>query len=76
MILSLGCNYVIVSLLLQDSAEQLSPISEGVQTFKEYLGQSFSTILQIRNCPVKAVTLCVTSDAELEKCLKMRVCVC
>lgn len=59
-------------LLFSDVAEQLSSIGEGVQTFKEYLGRSLESILEIRRCPIKAVTLCVTSDQEMEKCHKMR----
>ncbi len=31
------------------------------------------SILGIRACPVEKITLCVTSDAELTKCIKMRV---
>lgn len=27
----------------------------------------------VRNCPVAKMTLCVTSDAEKNKCVKMRV---
>lgn len=27
----------------------------------------------IRSCPVNRMTLCVTSDVELDKCVKMKV---
>lgn len=31
--------------------------------------------MEIRECPVGRMTLCVTSDAEMDKCVKMRVCI-
>jgi len=61
---------------LQDVAITLFPLTEAQQTYTAYLGNSLSTILGVRQCPVNKMTLCVTSDAELEKCVKMRVCTC
>lgn len=29
--------------------------------------------MHIRQCPVNKMTLCITSDPELEKCIKMKV---
>lgn len=62
--------------ILQDVAVTLSPLSESQQTYAGYLGNSLSTILGVRHCPVNKMTLCVTSDPELEKCVRMRVCTC
>lgn len=60
------------NLLFQDVAISLFPLSEAQQTYTGYLGNSLNTILGVRHCPVNKMTLCVTSDAELEKCVKMR----
>lgn len=30
-------------------------------------------VLGVRYCPVTRMTLCVTSDPEMEKCVKMKV---
>lgn len=46
---------------------------ESQQTFAEFLGPTLKFIIRIRDCPVGGMTLCVTSDAEMEKCVKMRV---
>lgn len=62
-----------LNLMFQDAARNLVPIKEDDQSFIKYLGQSMKQILDIRHCPVGRMTLCVTSDAELEKCVKMRV---
>lgn len=62
-----------LNLMFQDSARNLVPIKEEDQSFAGYLGQSLGLILGIRQCPVGRMTLCVTSEAELEKCVKMRV---
>jgi hypothetical protein len=37
------------------------------------LGEHEKIIYDIRQCPVGKMTLCVTSDAEYEKCIKMKV---
>lgn len=62
-----------LNLLVQDSATNLVPIKENDQSFAGYLGQSLAQIFEVRQCPVNRMTLCVTSDPEHEKCVKMRV---
>lgn len=62
-----------LNLLLQDAARNLLAIKEEDQSFGGYLGQAISPILDIRQCPVNRMTLCVTSEPEMEKCIKMRV---
>lgn len=49
-------------------------------SYKDYLGRSFGgqfttpneAIEGIRQCPVGQMTLCVTSEAEMRKCVRMR----
>lgn len=60
-------------ILSQDSTFGLKEIQESDQTFKSFLGEHEKIIYDIRQCPVNRMTLCVTSDAEYEKCVKMRV---
>lgn len=62
-----------LNLMFQDSSRGLMPIREVDQSFSGYLQKSLDKILEIRYCPVKRMTICVTSDAEMEKCVKMRV---
>lgn len=62
-----------LNLLFQDAARNLVPIKEDDQSFGGYLGSSLQQILEVRQCPVGRMTLCVTSDAEMDKCIKMRV---
>lgn len=62
-----------LNLMFQDAARNLIPIKEVDQSFGGYLGHSLGQILEVRQCPVGRMTLCVTSDPELEKCVKMRV---
>ncbi|XP_075238326.1 transferrin 2 [Lycorma delicatula] len=61
------------NLLFQDSAEEIVLLDESKQTYSRFLGNSLNIILSVRRCPVNRMTLCVTSDPELEKCVKMRV---
>uniref|UniRef100_U5EEQ2 Putative transferrin 2 n=1 Tax=Corethrella appendiculata TaxID=1370023 RepID=U5EEQ2_9DIPT len=62
-----------LNLMFQDTARAFIPIREEDQTYSGYLGpQSVEIILGVRSCPVSRMILCVTSDAELEKCVKMR----
>ncbi|XP_063233370.1 transferrin 2 isoform X4 [Bacillus rossius redtenbacheri] len=61
------------NLLVQDVATGLLSLDEGRQTFSGYLGASLDLILDVRRCPVGRMTLCVTSDPEMEKCIKMRI---
>ncbi|KAH8296790.1 hypothetical protein KR054_011358 [Drosophila jambulina] len=60
------------NLLFQDSSRALTVIPEDDQSFTKYLGDAIRFIYGIRECPVPAMTLCVTSENELEKCIKMR----
>jgi hypothetical protein len=49
-------------------------------SYKDYLGRSFGgqfttpneAIEGVRQCPVGQMTLCVTSEAEMRKCVRMR----
>uniref|UniRef100_A0A1A9WD43 Transferrin n=1 Tax=Glossina brevipalpis TaxID=37001 RepID=A0A1A9WD43_9MUSC len=61
------------NLLFQDAAKSLASIHEDDQSFSNYLQNSVEYIYGLRECPTPSVTLCVTSDAELEKCIKMRI---
>ncbi|XP_017128636.1 melanotransferrin [Drosophila elegans] len=60
------------NLLFQDSSRALTVIPEDDQSFTKYLGPAINFIYGIRECPVPAMTLCVTSENELEKCIRMR----
>ncbi|KAG6461060.1 hypothetical protein O3G_MSEX012404 [Manduca sexta] len=66
-------------LLLQDATINFRILKEEEQTAKNilnnpYVGdQAEKAVLGIRVCPVARAVLCVTSDAELDKCVKMRV---
>ncbi|CAB3359989.1 Hypothetical predicted protein [Cloeon dipterum] len=60
------------NLLLQDTARDLMAIEEQKQTFSGYLGKALEPILSVRKCPVSRMTLCVTSEPEMEKCVRMR----
>lgn len=62
-----------LNLLVQDAARNLVPIKETDQSFAGYLGQSLAQIFEVRQCPVNRMTLCVTSEPEMEKCVKMKV---
>lgn len=62
-----------LNLMFQDAARNFVSIKEEDQSFSGYLGQSLNSILEVRQCPVGRMTLCVTSDAEMDKCIKMRV---
>lgn len=62
-----------LNLMFQDAARNLVPIKETDQSFSGYLGNSLNQIYEVRHCPVGRMTLCVTSDPEMEKCVKMRV---
>ena len=42
------------------------------QTYSGFLGRTLDAILGVRQCPIKKMTLCVTSPAELTKCVRMR----
>ncbi|XP_070490129.1 transferrin 2 [Chironomus tepperi] len=61
-----------LNLMFQDSTHGLDSLEEQKQTFKTYLGEHERIIYDIRQCPVGRMTMCVTSDVEYEKCVKMR----
>jgi hypothetical protein len=58
----------------QDAAKDLKSIDENKQTYSGYLGRALDSILAVRECPVRRMTLCVTSDPEMDKCIKMKAC--
>nr|XP_023018273.1 melanotransferrin-like [Leptinotarsa decemlineata] len=60
------------NLLFQDATRGFSPVQENLQTYSNFLGESLDTIMGVRDCPVNRMVLCVTSDAEKNKCVKMR----
>ncbi|XP_053619563.1 transferrin 2 [Plodia interpunctella] len=66
-------------LLLQDATINFRILKEDEQAAShilrnEYVGdQAEKAVLGIMDCPVKRAVLCVTSDPEMDKCVKMRV---
>lgn len=58
---------------LQDSATGITPVPEYLQTYEAFLGETQDKIMEVRKCPVAKMTLCVTSDEEKAKCVKMSV---
>ncbi|XP_050683474.1 melanotransferrin isoform X1 [Leptidea sinapis] len=66
-------------LLLQDATISFRVLKEEEQAAhhilnNKYVGdQAERAVMGIRDCPVKRATLCVTSDPEMDKCVKMRV---
>ncbi|KAK6621974.1 hypothetical protein RUM44_001781 [Polyplax serrata] len=58
---------------LQDHSNGVIALEERVQTYTDYLGESMKYIHGVRECPVGRMTLCVTSEIELEKCVKMKI---
>lgn len=52
---------------------KLAPLQEADQTYSGFLGPTLEIIMAVRDCPVKSMRLCVTSDPEMEKCIKMKV---
>ncbi|XP_055603385.1 melanotransferrin [Uranotaenia lowii] len=61
-----------LNLMFQDTARYLAPIEENNQNFQSYLGGALKQIYDVRACPVNRMMLCVTSEPEMEKCIKMR----
>lgn len=61
------------NIYFQDNTIDLFPLPEKEQDYAQYLDSSLKLILEIRRCPVNRMTLCVTSDPEMEKCIKMKV---
>ncbi|CAH2244764.1 jg22216, partial [Pararge aegeria aegeria] len=66
-------------LLLQDATINFRVIKEDQQAANHLLNNEFvgdqaeKAVMGIRDCPVKRATLCVTSEPEMDKCVKMRV---
>lgn len=60
------------NLLFEDSSNGVWSLPENQQTYSGYLDKSLDVIMNVRKCTVNRMTLCVTSDAEHEKCIKMR----
>lgn len=61
------------NLLFSDSARGFISLAEKDQTYSYYLGNNIeNSILGVRQCPVNKMTLCVTSEPEQEKCIKMK----
>lgn len=61
------------NLMFSDSARDFVQLLEKDQIYTGYLGRSLDPIMEIRRCPVNRMTLCVTSDPEMEKCIKMKI---
>lgn len=61
------------NLIFSDSARDFVQLPEKDQTYGGYLGRSLNAILEVRRCTVNRMTLCVTSDPEMEKCVKMKI---
>lgn len=59
--------------LFDDSTQNIVTIPENLQTYSSFLQKSLDVIMGIRKCPIGRMTLCVTSDPELEKCVKMKI---
>ncbi|GBP40151.1 Lactotransferrin [Eumeta japonica] len=69
----------VTDLLVQDATISFLILNEEQQAANyilnnEYVGdRAEKAVLGIRDCPVRRATICVTSDPEMEKCIKMRV---
>ncbi|XP_026479929.1 melanotransferrin-like [Ctenocephalides felis] len=61
-----------LNLMFQDTSIGLVSLPENKQTYIGYLDKALDSILEVRQCTVNRMTLCVTSEAEMEKCIKMR----
>lgn len=61
-----------INLLFSDNARSLALIEDDNQAYSSYLNDALKIILEVRQCPVSRMTLCITSDAEYDKCIKMR----
>ncbi|KAK2580797.1 hypothetical protein KPH14_011531 [Odynerus spinipes] len=61
------------NLMFSDAAQDFVSLPEKHQTYTGYLTRSLDSILEVRQCPVNRMTLCVTSEPEMEKCVKMKI---
>ncbi|XP_068625478.1 transferrin 2 [Battus philenor] len=66
-------------LLMQDATINFRMLLEEEQAAKHILNNKFvgdqaeKAVLGVRDCPLKRAILCVTSDPEMDKCIKMRI---
>lgn len=73
------CCYTVIIPQFQDATINFRVIKEDQQAANHLLNNEFvgdqaqKAVMGIRDCPVKRATLCVTSEAEMDKCIKMRV---
>lgn len=71
---------VLNNLLLSDTSRALQAIQPDDMSYKSFLGRLYGSSLAtpmkaiegVRKCPVGDIKLCVTSDPELSKCVRMR----
>ncbi|XP_003695327.1 melanotransferrin [Apis florea] len=61
------------NLMFSDVARDFVSLPEKDQMYTGYLGKSLDPILEMRRCSVNKMTLCITSDPEMEKCIKMKI---
>lgn len=61
------------NLIFSDATRSFRSIPEPKQRYSEYLGRSMDAIMGVRHCPVSRMRMCVSSDPEMDKCVKMRV---
>ena len=68
------------NLMFDDSTSRFGIIKPDEMSYKSFLGRvygnsivpPFTVINGVRKCPVGQMTLCVTSEAEMIKCVRMR----
>lgn len=58
--------------IFQDNTKSFYALSETEQVYTNYLKDTLQLILGIRDCPVNQMRLCVTSNPEMQKCIKMK----
>ena len=71
---------LVTNLLFDDSTRSFAKIQSADMSYKTFLGNvygdsttpPFEAINGVRKCPVGSMTLCVTSEAEMIKCVRMR----
>lgn len=68
------------NLLISDTTRSFGTINPNDMSYKSFLGRLYGSSLStpmkaiqgVRKCPVGDMKLCVTSDPELTKCVRMR----
>ena len=66
--------------MMSDTTRALTAIQPDDMSYKSFLGRAYGSSLAtpmlaiegVRKCPVGDMKLCVTSDPELAKCVRMR----